>query len=79
MIYTDGVHLIATCGTDELHLFAEKVGLKRECFQDHPRYPHYYILNTQIRKKASREGAKLVARKQLMRVAREANRNADKN
>lgn len=28
-------------GLEELHLFALRIGLRREWFQDHPRHPHY--------------------------------------
>ncbi len=78
MIYTDGVHLISTTSPEELHKFAQGIGLQREWYQDH-RHPHYDILNDQIRRKALREGAKLVDRKHLVRVAREVKRNGDKN
>lgn len=78
MIYTDGVHLISDQGPDELHQFAQGIGLKREWYQDH-RHPHYDILNNQIRKKALRSGARLVDRKQLVRLAREAKKHGDKN
>lgn len=28
-------------GLEELHALAEKIGLRRAWFQDHPRHPHY--------------------------------------
>lgn len=42
VIYTDGVHLVAD-ELQELHTFAQSVGLKRQWFQEHPRHPHYDI------------------------------------
>lgn len=78
MIYTDGVHLIATCGTEELHQFAEKIGLKREWFQDH-RHPHYDLLSQRIKARALREGARLVDKKRLVRIMKAGEKHADKN
>jgi len=43
MIYTDGVHLVVDGLEEELHLFAQSVGLKRQWFQEQSRYPHYDI------------------------------------
>lgn len=44
MLYTDGVHLIAD-SLDELHGYANKIGLKRGWFESHWRHPHYDIVN----------------------------------
>lgn len=41
MLLFDGTHLTST-DMEELHAFAESVGLKREWFQDH-RIPHYDV------------------------------------
>lgn len=68
MIYTDGVHLIATQGTDELHAFAEKIGLKRQWFQNHPKHPHYDLLSMRLRSRAFHQGAKLVDKRVLMKI-----------
>lgn len=56
MVYTDGVHLIAD-SWDELHAFAQGIGLKREWFQEHPRHPHYDIITKTKVKKALARGA----------------------
>lgn len=48
MVYTDGIHLVAD-SLDELHEFADKIGLKREWFQDHPSHPHYDIFGAKVR------------------------------
>jgi hypothetical protein len=43
MILFDGVHLATNGPIEELHEFAQSIGLKREWFQDHPRHPHYDV------------------------------------
>ena len=75
MIYTDGVHLISDHGPEELHQFAEKIGLKREWYQEHPRHPHYDILSGQVRRKALRAGAKLIDNRQLVRISRKGDKS----
>lgn len=56
MVYTDGVHLIAD-SWDELHKFAQSIGLKREWFQQHPRHPHYDIITASKMRRAIKAGA----------------------
>lgn len=47
MIYTDRMgHLISDTNIDELHQFAEQIGLRREWFQDKPGRPHYDLTRT---------------------------------
>lgn len=48
-------HLLAD-SLDELHIFAKSIGLRREWFQDHTRYPHYDI-NVNRRVIAVKKGA----------------------
>ena len=48
---------------DELHTMADRIGLKRQWFQDHPRHPHYDLVASK-RGLALRHGA-------LERTARE--------
>jgi len=36
-----GCHLTTDGELSELHEFAQRIGLKRQWFQDHPRHPHY--------------------------------------
>ncbi len=43
-------HLMADT-VEELHEFARQIGLHREWFQDHPRFPHYDV--TETRRKAA--------------------------
>ena len=42
--------------TNELHLFAKRIGMKRHWFQDHPLHPHY-DLTAGMRARAIRAGA----------------------
>ena len=48
IIYTDGTHLIADT-EDELHEFADKIGLKRSWFQSSSWYPHYDLMGSKKR------------------------------
>ncbi len=48
-------HLMADT-VEELHEFAVKIGLRREWFQDHPRFPHYDVTESR-RKIALANGA----------------------
>ena len=50
---------------EELHEFAQKIGLKREWFQDRPRLPHYDLTVTR-RRVAVRVGAIEESRRELM-------------
>ncbi len=67
MIYTDGVHL-AGDELQELHSFAQSVGLKREWFQDQPSHPHYDITTQRmLRKILNTNKVTKVSTKQLVR------------
>lgn len=57
-------HLFADSVT-ELHLFAEKLGLKGERFQDYSKLPHYDLTND-MRIKAIKIGAIEVGRKEVV-------------
>jgi len=48
-------HLVAD-SVAELHAFAERLGLKREWFQDKTRYPHYDV-TVNVRRRALELGA----------------------
>jgi hypothetical protein len=70
MIYTDGVHLITDGDLSELHEFAQKIGLKREWFQNkNIKHPHYDILG-EIKERALENGAKVVSSKEIVRILR---------
>lgn len=60
--YPASCHLYAD-SVEELHRFAESLGLKRSWFQDRPRFPHY-DLTASKRKLALKKGAK---EKEIMR------------
>jgi len=70
MIYTDGVHLIAD-DINELHSFAQTIGLKLNWFQNH-RIPHYDIWGSKLTK-ALRAGAKIITTKELINIVRKSN------
>lgn len=50
---------------EELHIFAIKIGLKREWFQDKFNRPHYDLLKSK-KELAIKLGAKEVTRKELL-------------
>lgn len=71
MIYTDGTHLVATT-IEELHLFANLIGLQRHWFQDHnPKFPHYDTLSGSTKHRALAKGAKLVTSKTIVLMFQE--------
>ena len=66
MILTDGVHLISDTSEDELHAFAQKMGLKRRWFQNKPDHPHYDLTTKRAQERAIAAGAKLVTGKDIV-------------
>jgi len=71
MIYVDTpfdgwCHMVAD-SIEELHVFADKLGINRQRFQDKPFRPHY-DLRPRTRRKAVELGAKEVQRRELMLV-----------
>lgn len=64
----------------ELHVFAtQKLGMKREWFQNHPSLPHYDVIETR-RKKALKEGAIPVDRRFVYEAIKQRRQqNADKH
>ena len=60
-------HLTTDGDLEDLHEFAQSIGLKREWFQEHPRVPHY-DLRPSKRERALEAGAVFVsAREQALR------------
>ena len=57
-------HMVTDGDLEELHAFAELIGLKRAWFQDHPTLPHY-DLTPNKRALAVQCGAKQVGAKEL--------------
>ncbi len=45
-VYTDNVHIVSDVGLDELHAFANEIGLKRCWFEGvKKKHPHYDLTN----------------------------------
>ena len=63
--------MVSDSSLEELHNFAEHLGLRREQFQEHGRLPHY-DLKPVVREKAMSLGAEAVSSKELFRRGREA-------
>ena len=73
MIFTDGTHLVGE-SLEELHKFAQEIGLKYEWFQDHCRHPHYDLTTIKMARKAIKTGAKLVSPKNIVKISGEVNK-----
>ena len=70
MIYTDGIHLISDTSQKDLHEFAQKIGLKVEWYQEHPRHPHYDITTKRMLRKALCAGAEVITSRDIVRIQR---------
>lgn len=68
MIYTDGVHLVAD-SLDELHNFADKIGMKRSWFQYSKKHPHYDLLGSK-KALAIKEGAINVTSRKILEISK---------
>lgn len=68
-------HLATDGNADELHEFAQSIGLRREWFQDDVRHPHYDVCSPRIRRLAIQRGAVLVSFRELFRKCFGDNRN----
>ncbi len=68
-MFTDGTHLIGD-SLEELHEFAQEVGLRREWFQDHSRHPHYDLTTLRMARRVIKAGVRLVSPKNLVKVSR---------
>ena len=72
--YTKACHLTADT-LEELHKFAESIGMKRVWFQDHKRHPHY-DLTANRRKMAVKQGAiEVKARDRIKRLMEALNKD----
>ena len=65
MTFTDGTHLVSS-NLKELHEFAEKIGLKKEWFQN-KKYPHYDLTSKKIVGKARKNGAGFMASRTIIK------------
>jgi hypothetical protein len=73
MIYTDGTHMVAD-SSDELHAFANALGLKREWYQEHATHPHYDLTTPSIYKKARNRGAIVITNREILAKCAEVNK-----
>jgi hypothetical protein len=64
-------HLTTEGPLDELHVFAARIGMRREWFQDHPLAPHY-DLTIDLREVALANGAVFVSARDQVRLRRAA-------
>lgn len=81
MIYTDKVHLVAD-SLEELHAFAELIGLKRHFFEGvRKKHPHYDLVYSSLSavcdnegipftEKVIKHGAKVVSKKEILRISK---------
>ena len=67
MILTDKVHLVSDTSLEELHKFAQRIGLKRCWFQESRTHPHYDLTTSSAYTRALRHGAVYVTPKQLIK------------
>jgi hypothetical protein len=78
MIFTDGIHLVAT-DNRELHDFAAQIGLKRCWYRSHPVHPHYDLYSVDGRnrsdafKRALLLGAKKVSSRDIVKFFQSIN------
>ncbi len=68
MVYTDKIHLVADT-LEELHQFADAIGLNRQWFQNHSRHPHYDLWGSRLRD-ALKRGAVIVSSREVVLVSR---------
>lgn len=71
-IYFDGVHLVSDSSIQELHEFAERLGLKRHWFQNKRRRlrPHYDVKGVNLRLRAINIGAVGVDKREVIEALR---------
>ncbi len=69
MIVTDGIHLLSDTAEDELHEFAQKIGLKRCWFQARS-FPHYDLTTERKVKTTLKAGAKKVDMREIVMIIR---------
>lgn len=67
MIFTDGVHLVSDTSLDELHAFAERLGLSRRRFHGLRKGHPHYDTKANLRGYALMDGAREVKTLELVR------------
>ena len=71
MIWYDGIHMMTDCDDlEELHAEAERIGMSRAKFQDHPTHPHYDVWGAPARKLTVNCGSKDLLRRCRLHVHR---------
>jgi hypothetical protein len=68
MIYTDGTHLVADT-EEELHTFAQKIGLKRKWYQCPDTHPHYDLTTRKKYREVLDLGVKIVEAREVLRIS----------
>jgi hypothetical protein len=66
MVFTDGLHLVAL-SLDELHSFAERIGLSKSLFIDNIKHPYYNVSNYSSQK-VIEHGACIVPTKRIVEI-----------
>lgn len=59
-------HLFSDTSLEELHTFAERIGLRREWFQSNKKAPHYDVIGTKTHSRALAAGAVSCMRKDVL-------------
>lgn len=67
MIVTDGVHMISDSSEEELHEFAEKIGLKRHWFRAKS-FPHYDLPKKMKYEDVLAAGAYQITPRELVKI-----------
>lgn len=62
-------HMYSDSGLDDLHQFAQAIGLRRSWFQDKPHFPHY-DLSPKLRAVAVRNGAVSITTTEMVNLKR---------
>lgn len=65
-VYLDSAGHLTADADDELHVFAQRLGLRREWFQDH-RHRHYDVMSATKRVRALRMGAYWITPRETVR------------
>lgn len=71
MIYTDGIHLISNSSIDELHSFAESIGIKRCWYHSKSNWLHYDIPKKMRENFSEKFKVNLVDSKQIVELLKE--------
>ncbi len=71
-------HMVTDGHIDELHHFAERIGLRRERFQGHPSHPHY-DLRPDKRALALQMGAKEATIREVVEAIRSCLAKTEQN